>query len=136
MICLEDGDAVFDVMQIQLDSAQSFDAPMIGLEEEPGAHLESPLQSQLGHDDGPLPQPYVHPPSVPESSRKSSTTARRKRPGRNLTPTAMKRPCDVDRAFRTYCSTVGISSADSVTPFFCPIGFVLAAFARTRETQL
>ena len=83
MILLDDTISSEDAMPIVdiANVANSFDAPMIALEEEIGTHLDSPMLHDLqNHDEidiAPLPQPCVQLPPVRKSFRKSSFTPNR-----------------------------------------------------------
>ena len=123
-ISSEDAQFAVDAMLIiEIENvSNSFDAPMIALEEDIGTHLDSPmLHSWQNHDEidiEPLPQPCVQLPSVRISLRKSSITPKqqKRRSKKDPKPIAsLKRPCDVDCEFRTYCATAGILPGDLFT---------------------
>ena len=134
MILLDDTISSEDAMPIVdiANVANSFDAPMIALEEEIGTHLDSPMLHDLqNHDEidiAPLPQPCVQLPPVRKSFRKSSITPNRQKrcSKKDPKPIALKRPCDVDCEFRSYCATAGILPVDLFTDyavFFFPDTF-------------
>ena len=118
----EDARVAFDAMPTA-DIANVADAPMIALEEEIGTHLDSPMLHNLqNHDEidiAPLPQPCVQLPSAQKSFLKSSISPKqqKRRSKKDPKPIALKRPCDVDCEFRSYCATAGILPVDLFTDY-------------------